>query len=122
MHGSGGRRVALIVEDDALIRSELVSEFNWQGWQVLDTERGEEAIALATEHHIDLLVTDINLGGALTGWDIAEAVRVRRPDLTVVYASGNPPDSTRSVKGSEFVGKPFDPADLAQKCTMLICD
>src|SRR5438874_1847132 len=116
MRAGHKRRVVLIVEDDALIRSDFVSEFNWQGWTVLDTGRGEEAIALAEDNHIDVLLTDIQLIGSLSGWDVAEAIRARRPELVVVYASGSPPDRARLVRGGLFFGKPCDPAEVVSTC------
>ena len=91
------RPVVLVVEDDPLIRSDIVSEFNWQGWHVLDTPSGEQALALAEENDIDVVVTDIQLGGLLSGWDVAEEVRSVHPDVPVIYTSGNAPDRTRLV-------------------------
>jgi hypothetical protein len=44
---SAHRLIALIVEDDVLIRADIVSEFDWQGWKVLDTGDGEQALTIA---------------------------------------------------------------------------
>jgi hypothetical protein len=38
---------------------------------------------------IDVLFTDVNLGGSASGWDVAECFRAARPDVPVVYTSGN---------------------------------
>ena len=53
MRAGPARPVVLVVEDDALVRSDIVSEFCWQGWQVLDTSTGEDALALTADHHIE---------------------------------------------------------------------
>jgi CheY-like chemotaxis protein len=75
MRADNGRRVVLVVEDDPLIRSDIVSELDWQGWQVIDTGRAEAALEVINTGQIDVLVTDIDLGGSLSGWDLGEAVR-----------------------------------------------
>lgn len=46
------------------------------------------------------------------GWDVAEAFRVRCPQLPVIYASANPRDQERMVTGSAFFEKPSRMTDL----------
>ena len=60
------------------------------------------------------LITDIQLADALTGWDVAEALRISDPEIPVVYASGNPPNSKRRVSRSAFVSKPFGASELRE--------
>ena len=54
--------IVLVVEDDALIRCDVVSELSAQGWDVLDAPSGDAALALAKDNRVDVLVTDIQLG------------------------------------------------------------
>jgi len=57
--------VALVVEDDWLLRQNLVDDLTAEGWTVLEAESGESALAAMSEDlGIGLLVTDIRLGGA----------------------------------------------------------
>ena len=51
---------------------------------------------------LDLLITDIGLADALTGWDVAEAFRTSHPEVPVIYATGNPPNDHRHVAGASF--------------------
>lgn len=106
------RRVVLVVEDDELLRSDIVSEFSWQGWRVLDTASGEHALALAQKNRVDAVLTDIQLDGLVSGWDVAEAVRGVWPQVAVIYTSGNAPDTSRLVQGGVFLDKPCDPAQV----------
>jgi CheY-like chemotaxis protein len=112
MRADHERPIVLVVEDDPLIRSDMVSEFNWRGWHVLDTPTGEEALALAGDNDIDVIVTDIQLGGLLSGWDVAEEMRNVDPDVPVIYTSGNAPNYRRLVCGALFFGKPCDPVKV----------
>jgi CheY-like chemotaxis protein len=60
------------------------------------------------------LVTDIELGGRLTGWDVAQRARELKPDLPVIYMTGNSGDewASRGVPNSVLITKPFAPAQI----------
>jgi CheY-like chemotaxis protein len=99
--------VAVVVEDEWLIRMELSDGLAADGWATIELGSGEAALAFAaTSERVDVLVTDIRLGGAITGWDIGEAFRVRHPSVRVIYASGNAPLANRKVADSVFLSKP----------------
>jgi CheY-like chemotaxis protein len=107
--------VALLVEDEWLIRADMAAAFEDAGWEVEEASTGEGAIeCLRNGQPIDLLVTDIQLAGYLNGWDVAEAARGVRDDFPVIYASGNPVNSKRSVAGSVFLSKPCCGSDVVK--------
>lgn len=85
------------------------------GWNVLDTADGEEALALSRDHpgRIDLLMTDVVLP-AMQGAEVADGVRSARPGVVVVYMSGYARDAfaERGSRPSAFLEKPFDEAQL----------
>ena len=111
----------LIVEDEWLLRDEIATVFRGAGWNVLETGSGEAAIALLeTGPQVNLVLTDIQLTGPLTGWDVAEAFRAAQPNMPVVYASAKPADSKRQVSGSEFFGKPYDATTVTRTCRRLL--
>jgi hypothetical protein len=62
------------------------------------------------------LFTDIRLGGALNGWDVAEIFRDRFPNVRVVYASGHFTDQRRDVAESQFFAKPYRLDDILEAC------
>ena len=100
-------RTVLVVEDDWLLREDLVGDLRREGWTVLEAATGASAIAaLRKSDAIDVLITDIRLADAVTGWDVAEAFRTSYPRSPVIYASGNPPNHGRLVKDSWFLSKP----------------
>ena len=97
-------RVALVVEDEWIVRNNIVNELRESGWTVVETATGEEALALLADREVDVVLTDIQLAGAMTGWDVARAARGARPNLPVIYASANASDPLRRVEGSLFFG------------------
>jgi CheY-like chemotaxis protein len=107
----------LIVEDEWLIREVIARYLESHGWAVLEACSGEEAAEiLANGHSIDVLFTDIRLGGLLNGWDVAEAFRRSRPDAPVIYTSGNALPPQRDVAGSVFIAKPYKVDAVLRAC------
>ena len=80
----------------------------------------EAALNLFETDPVDALFTDIQLGGELTGWDIAESLRAMQPDLAVIYTSGNGVDRTRQVSRALFFDKPYDCSRVAEACQELL--
>jgi CheY-like chemotaxis protein len=112
--------VVLVVEDDALIRCDLAEHLQTAGYIVIETARGEDAIALCKSYtSIDVVVTDIHLDGSATGWDVAQCVRADRPNVSVLYTSGESFDRERCVPGSAFLAKPYQYHDVVNICDRL---
>jgi len=64
--------VVLVVEDDSLLRCVVVQELRCAGCEVLEASTGEDALArLHAGRRIDVVFTDIQLAGRLSGWDVA---------------------------------------------------
>jgi CheY-like chemotaxis protein len=77
--------VILVVEDDFFVRIDIADFLRESGYVVVETESGEEAIALRESGmSIDIVFTDINLAGRVTGWDVAECFRIDHPNLPIL--------------------------------------
>jgi CheY-like chemotaxis protein len=111
----------LVVEDDWIIREDIVTDLRQEGWAVLEAATGAGALqALHEAGKVDLLITDIGLADALTGWEVAEAFRMSHPEVPVIYASGNPANDHRRVAGSIFLSKPIAVSELTATCRKLL--
>ncbi len=85
----GGTERVLVVEDDPAVKDIAVRGLEAAGYQVRSASNGTEALAIAESlsEPIDLLLTDVVMPG-MSGREVAEALRVRWPDLRVLYMSG----------------------------------
>jgi CheY-like chemotaxis protein len=108
--------VILVVEDEWLLRDDIVTELTADGWHVLEARSGERAVALLAEHAIDAVFTDIQLAGVLSGWDVAEACRRSNAATPVLYTSGTASDRSRQVPDSVFFDKPYRASDVLDAC------
>lgn len=116
-----GKPIALVTEDEWLLREEIVRELEQANWTVLEASTAEGAIALLrTGQHVDLVITDIQLAGVMNGWDVAVAFRATYPKLPVVYVSEMSPDLSRSVPGSLFFAKPYHAARIVEAAQSLL--
>ena len=103
------RRV-LVVEDEALICVETADTLEHQGFVVHVALSAEDALhRLRDGLPIDILFTDINLAGVMTGETLAVLAREVNPHLTVLYTSGTVAAPSHRVEGSRFVPKPYNP-------------
>jgi CheY-like chemotaxis protein len=117
-HGVRTNPIVLVCEDDCLVRTEIVDYLSDHGCKVVEAGSGEDAVGFINgpDQRLDVLFTDICLGGALNGWDVAEVFRGRFPNLRVVYASGHFTDQRRDVVESEFFTKPYRLHDILDAC------
>jgi len=121
VRASSNGRTVLVVEDDWLVRADIVLGLQQEGWMVLEASTGDGALKVLLESNtVDLLITDIGLADAMTGWDVAEAFRTSRPVAPVIYASGGPNNDARQVPGSVFLSKPVVISGLLAACTSLV--
>jgi len=113
------RYVVLIVEDDVFVRMDLAAELSASGWNVLEASSGRQALDVCESgERVDLLVTDINLGKGVTGWDVARVFWLR-DSTPVIYMSANPDDPRHHVPASLFMRKPCRAAELSEVCSGL---
>ena len=120
VENSANALVVLVVEDEFFLRYTVADCLRDAGYVVVETESGEEAIALSkSAMSIDIVFTDINLAGAATGWDVAECFQSDRPNVPVLYTSGKSIDPGRLVPGSAFVSKPYRSTDILKACRRL---
>lgn len=75
----------LLVEDDGLLRASLARALDGEGLTLVGAAASAaEAAAIAAENHLDVLVTDLELGAGPSGVVLAHALRRHQPDLGVV--------------------------------------
>ena len=101
----------LIVEDEALIRFNLIDFFEDAGYRVYEAENADEAITiLASDSWIRVVLTDVQMPGSMDGLKLAHYIRDRFPPTVLVVTSGVlNPDKADLPVDSFFVPKPFDP-------------
>lgn len=121
----GGRETILVVEDDVLVRSYVMTDLAALGYTAHATASAAQAMALVYDDvEFDLLFTDIRLGGCVDGGQLAEELRKHRPGLKVLLTSGfaenSPKQHSSRVPDALLLQKPYRRADLARMLRLVL--
>ncbi|MDO5025789.1 MAG: response regulator [Trueperella sp.] len=105
----------LVVEDETLIRLDIVDTLTEAGYQVVgEGTNGEEAMELAAELEPDLIVMDVKMSG-IDGITAAERILAERRCAIVMltaFSQRELVERARDAGAMAYVVKPFTPADL----------
>jgi CheY-like chemotaxis protein len=117
--------VILIVEDDVFIRAAAEMMIQDSGHDTLAAGTMDEALSLLrSPQHIDALFTDIYLKKAiLGGCELARQALLLRPNLRILYTTGNyVTDKMKAlfVEGTLFLTKPYSPSQLQDSVQSLL--
>ena len=104
----------LVLEDDALIRLSIAEMLESRGHTVFEAGDGNEALRIYAAQTIDVMLADVGLPG-LSGVEVVERARETRPDLPVIYATGDHAanDIHRDARTAIIV-KPYGVAELTE--------
>jgi len=121
MEGKIGRGLrALIVEDDAPVRSLLRTVLELDGWEVHEAEGGVQALALAKAERPHGVVLDVMIPDK-DGFDVLSELRHtehgRAMAIVMLTAKTRPSDILRGTRlGADlYITKPFDPGHVAER-------
>ncbi len=114
----------LVIEDDAVVRDLVVEVLDELGYHALEAADGPAGLEiLKSRQRIDLLITDIGLPG-LNGRQVADAARIERPDLKVLFMTGYAENASLAhgflEEGMAMVTKPFPMETLATRIRGMI--
>ncbi|MDF0545908.1 PAS domain S-box protein [Sphingobium sp. H39-3-25] len=109
--GSDAGETVLVIEDEAVVRRLIVEILGELGYRAIEADDGPKGLdILQSEQRIDLLITDIGLPG-LNGRQVADAARVTRPGLKVLFMTGYAENAAVASgflePGMAMITKPF---------------
>jgi PAS domain S-box-containing protein len=121
----GTGEAVLVIDDEPTVRMLIVEVLEEAGYSALEAEDGPTGLKiLQSSVRIDLLVTDVGLPGGMNGRQVADAARVTRPDLKVLFVTGFAENAAvgngHLDPGMAVITKPFVMAELAHKITEMI--
>lgn len=123
-HATEHGEVVLVVEDEIAVRDLVIEVLTDLGYRTLEAADGPAGLKLLQgPERIDLLVTDVGLPG-LNGRQLADAARVSRPDLRILFMTGYAENAAINggflEPGMELLTKPFTIDALAQRLSAML--
>ncbi len=115
----------LVIDDEATVRMLIVEVLEDAGYVALEAEDGASGLKILQSNAvIDLLITDVGLPGGMNGRQVADAARVTRPDLKILFVTGYAENAAVGNGyldiGMEVITKPFAMAALGNKVKEMI--
>jgi DNA-binding NtrC family response regulator len=113
----------LIVEDDALVCLARLEELEDRGYEVVSMLDAASAIDHLRAHDVDVLLTDVNLPGAIDGVQLAQWVTHYRPEVLVLVRSGRYEAKRHLGTLADkvpFFPKPFDVGDVDRHISQVL--
>ncbi len=119
-----GQLTVLVVDDEPLVRMVAVEILQELGYSVMEAEDGPSALKMLTSRpDIDILVTDVGLPNGMNGRQLADAVRVQRPELPVLFVTGYAENAVLNHghldHGMQVLTKPFASDVFARRVSEL---
>lgn len=102
----------LVLDDDPVVTLSCKRILGAEGYNIITTDKGEDAIKKISSEEFDLLISDIRLPD-INGITVLKESKIVQPDLDVVIITGYPTleDAREAVRlgAFEFIEKPFTP-------------
>jgi len=120
---AGYGETVLVVEDDSEVLSIAVASLRSLGYRVISAGDAKGALQkLEDDPSIALLFSDVMLGPGMSGTELAQVARQRRPDLAVLLTSGydNPMADSATDPAPEMLRKPYRREQLGVAIRRLI--
>lgn len=115
----------LVVDDEPTVRimvTEVLEDLGYHAVEAADGRAGLQILNSGAK--IDLLITDVGLPGGMNGRQMADAARVQRPELNVLFITGYAESSVFEngpvQHGMHVLTKPFSVDSLARRIRELI--
>ena len=121
----GKGETVLVIDDEPTVRMLIVEVLDEAGYTALEAQDGPSGLKiLQSDAQIDLLITDVGLPGGMNGRQVADAARVTRPGLKVLFVTGFAEHAAvgngHLEPGMEVMTKPFVMAELADKIAKIV--
>lgn len=113
----------LLVEDEENIRDTVKLNLELEGYEVVATDNGREAVKITKEQHFDLMVLDVMLP-EINGYQICEQVRLTDRETPIIFLTAKDASQDRIQglkKGADdYLTKPFVFEELRLRIERLI--
>jgi CheY-like chemotaxis protein len=121
----GTGETVLIIDDEPTVRmlvTEVLEEMGYAAIEAADSVSGLKV--LQSDVRIDLLITDVGLPGGMNGRQMADAARVTRPHLKVLFVTGYAENAAvgngHLEAGMHVLSKPFALEVLVRRIKSII--
>ncbi|MGG0716400.1 response regulator transcription factor [Robertmurraya massiliosenegalensis] len=108
------KKQILLVDDEPAILDVCKRYLEREGYLVVTSANGEEALQLWQEHRFHVIVLDLMMP-VLDGWKVCEEIR-KTDDVPIVFLTAKGEEYDRliglTIGANDYITKPFNPREL----------
>lgn len=108
-------REVLVVEDEPQMRALLTDNLEFEGYQVIAVESGEQALVELGRRPVSLVLVDLMLPG-MSGFNLCERLRDRGTRVPIIILTARTAEQDRirglDLGADDYVSKPFSVREL----------
>lgn len=108
----------IVLEPDIIVRTEISEYLRECGYRVIEGVTAQDlADFLQTDARVDVVLTEINLSGAVGGFELAQNLRQTHAQIAVILVSGvsNFVEKAHDLCGRGPVKKPYRAEDIERR-------
>ena len=120
-------RRLLVADDEDAIRALVRMTLEGESLEILEAADGEQAVAMAREHHPDVILLDVMMPGR-SGLDVCRALKAdpSTAGITIILLTAKAQNADReegqAAGADDYFTKPFSPIALLRKIDDVLGD
>jgi CheY-like chemotaxis protein len=118
------RAEVLVVDDEPIIAAMMANLLEEEGYRVTCLTSGAEAVdcIAAGVASFDALVTDVDLGTGISGYELAELLHASQASIATIFMTGDTAERVRrrAPDAAVVLEKPFRPTQLTEALQQLL--
>ena len=112
------KQLVAVVDDDVVVLSGLSNHLRSLGYRVLTFTSAEAFLSAPEVRNFCCVISDIQMPGGMSGFELRQALWTRACDLPVVLMTGDATEAARArareIEASGFIEKPVDSEALIE--------
>ncbi|QAT48698.1 sigma-54-dependent Fis family transcriptional regulator [Caproiciproducens sp. NJN-50] len=117
------KQLILVADDEPIICQMVQEELKSAGYDVLTAQNGQEAVDLINGNPVDLAILDVYMP-VHSGFQCLQELRRKNPVMPIImitaYATVENAVEAMKYGANDYIGKPFDCAELAEKVQRIL--
>ncbi|SHG95362.1 DNA-binding response regulator, OmpR family, contains REC and winged-helix (wHTH) domain [Tepidibacter thalassicus DSM 15285] len=113
----------LVLEDEIGIRSFVSINLKREGYEVVESSNGEEAIEKIKNNNIDIALLDVMLPG-ISGIEVCKFIRKNYEDIGIIMLTAKGQENDKIIGlnsgADDYIVKPFSPKELLARIASLL--
>ncbi|WP_144507308.1 response regulator transcription factor [Bacillus mycoides] len=113
----------LVLEDEITIRNFITLNMKRAGFNVLETDTGENALELLKNHNVDIVILDVMLPG-IDGFRVCKRIRKSNEKIGIIILTARFQEKDQvhglTIGADDYIKKPFSIIELVARVQSLL--